>query len=48
MMKPSISYKKRPAGLFQFEIGVQTTNPEALAFVERRMDFGRLSKQVVN
>ena len=40
--------REAPPGLFQFEIGVQTTNPEALAFVERRMDFGRLSSRSVN
>ncbi|HEX3045364.1 MAG TPA: B12-binding domain-containing radical SAM protein [Bacillota bacterium] len=35
-----------PPGLFQFEIGVQTTNPEALALIKRCMDFQQLSCQV--
>jgi radical SAM superfamily enzyme YgiQ (UPF0313 family) len=38
--------REAPPGLFQFEIGVQTTNPEALALIKRRMDFGRLCCQV--
>ena len=32
-----------PAGLFQFEIGVQTTNEKALASIDRQMDFEKLS-----
>lgn len=35
-----------PAGLFQFEIGVQTTNPAVLAAVCRRQDMARLSEAV--
>ncbi|MCL6590283.1 MAG: DUF4080 domain-containing protein [Firmicutes bacterium] len=38
--------QEAPPGLFQFEIGVQTTNPETLALIQRRMDFGRLKRQV--
>ena len=29
-------------GLFQFEIGIQSTNPRALAAVDRKADTGRL------
>ncbi len=36
-----------PPGLFQFEIGVQTTNPRALELIQRRMDFVKLSRQVI-
>jgi radical SAM superfamily enzyme YgiQ (UPF0313 family) len=36
-----------PVGLFQFEIGVQSTNPETLAIIQRRVDFGRLGENVV-
>jgi radical SAM superfamily enzyme YgiQ (UPF0313 family) len=36
-----------PLGLFQFEIGVQSTHPETLALIERRMDFNRLGEKVV-
>jgi hypothetical protein len=36
-----------PPGLFQFEIGVQTTNPRALELIQRRMDFARLKDQVI-
>ncbi|MCG8643242.1 MAG: DUF4080 domain-containing protein, partial [Desulfobacterales bacterium] len=35
-----------PAGLFQFEIGVQSTNDETLKQIERNNDFKRLSKVV--
>ncbi|MGE5581350.1 MAG: B12-binding domain-containing radical SAM protein [Bacillota bacterium] len=35
-----------PAGLFQFEIGVQSTNRETLRLIQRRMDFPRLAKEV--
>lgn len=35
-----------PPGLFQFEIGVQSTNPRTLELVHRKMDFVRLSGQV--
>ena len=37
--------KMRP-GLVQLEIGVQTTNPETLKAVHRRMDFARLCRNV--
>lgn len=39
--------KGAPAGLFQFEIGVQSTNPGTLELIRRKMDFSRLSRQVV-
>ncbi|MGE5599650.1 MAG: B12-binding domain-containing radical SAM protein [Bacteroidota bacterium] len=35
-----------PPGLFQFEIGVQSTNPETLEAVGRRRDLGRLAANV--
>jgi radical SAM superfamily enzyme YgiQ (UPF0313 family) len=35
-----------PAGLFQFEIGVQSTNPETLRLVKRRTDWTRLQERV--
>lgn len=35
-----------PPGLFQFEIGVQTTNPQTLKLINRQMDFTGLSLQV--
>ena len=35
-----------PPGLFQFEIGVQTTNSHALELVKRKMDFTQLKNQV--
>jgi radical SAM superfamily enzyme YgiQ (UPF0313 family) len=35
-----------PAGLFQFEIGVQSVNPETLRLIKRKMDFERLSDRV--
>ncbi len=38
--------KVAPVGLFQFEIGVQSTNPETLKAIDRKMDFERL-KEVV-
>lgn len=31
-------------GLVQFEIGVQTTNPETMKAIERKVDFGRLAR----
>lgn len=34
-----------PPGLFQFEVGVQSTHPETLRLIERRMDFERLARQ---
>ncbi len=38
--------KEAPAGLFQFEIGVQSTNPETLRLIRRKMDFGKLAERV--
>lgn len=35
-----------PRGLFQFEIGVQSTNQETLRLINRRMDFEKLKQQV--
>lgn len=35
-----------PKGLFQFEIGIQSTNPETLKAVGRTTDFARLSEVV--
>lgn len=35
-----------PPGLFQFEIGVQSTNPETLAAIGRRTDLDRLAANV--
>ncbi len=35
-----------PRGLFQFEIGVQSTNEETLRLIDRRMDFAKLKRQV--
>ncbi|MDD3839015.1 MAG: B12-binding domain-containing radical SAM protein [Clostridia bacterium] len=37
---------KAPPGLFQFEIGVQSTNPKTLESINRRMDFKLLSDNV--
>ncbi len=37
---------KVPAGLFQFEIGVQSTNPETLKEIQRKLNFNRLTKVV--
>jgi hypothetical protein len=34
-------------GLFQFEIGVQTTNEETLKAIHRKMDFDKLSQNVL-
>jgi radical SAM superfamily enzyme YgiQ (UPF0313 family) len=38
--------KSAPPGMFQFEIGVQSTNRETLEMIQRKMDFERLSVQV--
>jgi radical SAM superfamily enzyme YgiQ (UPF0313 family) len=38
--------KQAPPGLFQFEIGVQSTNPETLDLVKRRMNFAKLAMTV--
>ena len=35
-----------PRGLFQFEIGVQSTNQETLRLINRKMDFEKLKQQV--
>ncbi len=40
--------KSAPKGLFQFEIGVQTTNSEILKNINRIMDFNRVKKNVVS
>ncbi|AOY76450.1 B12-binding domain-containing radical SAM protein [Clostridium formicaceticum] len=37
---------KIPVGLFQFEIGVQSTNPETLEAIQRKMNFPRLREVV--
>lgn len=39
--------KDAPVGLFQFEIGVQSTNPETLAMIRRRSDFDILKEKVM-
>ncbi len=42
-----ISFLSRvPAALFQFEIGVQSTDPVVLAAINRRMDFGKVAQSV--
>jgi radical SAM superfamily enzyme YgiQ (UPF0313 family) len=38
--------EKAPKGMFQFEIGVQSTNPETLSEIKRKMDFGKVSYNV--
>jgi radical SAM superfamily enzyme YgiQ (UPF0313 family) len=38
--------RQAPAGLFQFEIGVQSTNETTLRLVKRRTDWARLREQV--
>ncbi|HYE84141.1 MAG TPA: B12-binding domain-containing radical SAM protein [Clostridia bacterium] len=38
--------EKAPKGMFQFEIGVQSTNPETLSEIKRKMDFGKVSSNV--
>jgi radical SAM superfamily enzyme YgiQ (UPF0313 family) len=35
-----------PKGLFQFEIGVQSTNPETLSLIQRKINFDCLGEQV--
>lgn len=40
--------KEAPKGLFQFEIGVQTTNPEILKNINRIMDFQKVKANVVS
>ncbi|TDT50933.1 B12-binding domain-containing radical SAM protein [Fonticella tunisiensis] len=39
--------KGAPDGLFQFEVGVQTTNPEVLNNINRTMDFEKLKRNVL-
>lgn len=38
--------KKAPEGMFQFEIGVQSTNPKTLSEIKRVMDFDKVSHNV--
>lgn len=38
--------KKVPPGLFQFEVGVQTTNPEVLKNINRVMDFEAVKRNI--
>ncbi len=38
--------KEAPAGMFQFEIGVQSTHLETLTLIRRRMDWERLAHNV--
>jgi radical SAM superfamily enzyme YgiQ (UPF0313 family) len=38
--------KAAPAGLFQFEIGVQSTNPESLKLIQRRTNIVELKRKV--
>ncbi len=35
-----------PTGMFQFEIGVQSTHPETLKLIQRKMNFAKLGEQV--
>lgn len=35
--------EKAPVGMFQFEIGVQSTNPQTLSEIKRKMDFNKVS-----
>lgn len=37
---------KAPAGLFQYEIGVQSTNPRTLSEIKRVMDFDKVAQNV--
>ena len=37
---------KAPDGMFQFEIGVQSTNPKTLSEIKRKMDFDKVSHNV--
>ncbi len=38
--------KKAPRGMFQFEIGVQSTNPKTLSEIKRVMDFEKVKENV--
>lgn len=40
--------KTAPKGLFQFEVGVQTTNKETLKNINRRMDFDKLKDNIMS
>lgn len=40
--------QKVPTGYFQFEIGVQTTNPETMSIIHRRSNLNRLSYNVLS
>lgn len=40
--------KSAPKGLFQFEIGVQTTNPKILRNINRIMDFEKVKNNVIS
>ena len=35
--------QQAPPGAFQFEIGVQSTNPETIRLIQRKMDFSKLA-----
>jgi radical SAM superfamily enzyme YgiQ (UPF0313 family) len=39
--------KMAPPGLFQFEVGIQTTNPEILKNINRIMDFEKVKNNIV-
>lgn len=39
--------KTAPKGLFQFEIGVQSTNPATISEINRKTDFEKLKKEVL-
>ena len=38
--------EKAPEGMFQFEIGVQSTNPKTLSEIDRTMNFGKVGQNV--
>ncbi|HYF83236.1 MAG TPA: B12-binding domain-containing radical SAM protein [Clostridia bacterium] len=38
--------EKAPEGMFQFEIGVQSTNPMTLSEIDRTMNFGKVGQNV--
>lgn len=38
--------QQAPPGAFQFEIGVQSTNPETIRLIQRKMDFSKLAANV--
>jgi radical SAM superfamily enzyme YgiQ (UPF0313 family) len=38
--------EKAPSGMFQFEIGVQSTNPKTLSEIKRKMDFDKVCLNV--